>query len=261
MYGGTNWGAFACPVVATSYDYSSPISENRRIDSKYYETKNLALFTRVAEDLTVTNRIGNSTVYATNPAITVSELRNPDENAAFYVTAHAKSSSGTREEFQLRLSTSMGNITVPRHAGSIVLNGHQSKIVATDFSIGKRTLTYSTAEILTYAVLDGNPTVVLWVPTGESAEFHVKGAKKGSMQTTGGSKATLHPDRHGVTASYKSVNGINVLQFDNDVKVVVVDRPTAYLFWAPNLSDDPFGPVEKSGKIYLISQRNLLIVA
>ena len=60
MYGGTNWGAFAAPVTATSYDYSSPISENRKIGSKYYETKNLALFTRVANDLTMTDRIGNS---------------------------------------------------------------------------------------------------------------------------------------------------------------------------------------------------------
>lgn len=31
---------------ATSYDYSSPISENRIIGSKYYETKLLTQFTR-----------------------------------------------------------------------------------------------------------------------------------------------------------------------------------------------------------------------
>ncbi|OAG06980.1 uncharacterized protein CC84DRAFT_1143190 [Paraphaeosphaeria sporulosa] len=246
MYGGTNWGAFACPVVATSYDYSSPISENRKIDSKYYETKSLALFTRVAKDLTVTNRVANSTAYSDNAAIATSELRNPNTNAAFYVTIHSTSSSGTREAFKLNVNTSIGELTIPQHAGSIVLNGHQSKIIVTDFSIGKQKLTYSTAEVLTYAVIDGNPTVVLWVPAGESAEFHVKGARKGSVESASGSKAKFYTDRQGVTASFNAVSGKSVLQFDNDVKVVVVDRPTAYLFWAPNLSDDPIGPVDKS---------------
>ncbi|KAF1978168.1 hypothetical protein BU23DRAFT_525879 [Bimuria novae-zelandiae CBS 107.79] len=246
MYGGTNWGALACPVVATSYDYSSPISENRHIDSKYYETKNLALFTRVAEDLVVTNRIGNSVSYSTNPAVKTSELRNPETNAAFYVTIHATSSSGTRESFKLHVSTSIGNLTIPQHAGSIVLNGHQSKILVTDFSIGNKTLTYSTAEVLTYALIDGHPTVVLWVPRGESAEFHVKGARKGSVQAAGGSNATFHVDRHGVSSNFQAVNGKSVVHFDNSVRVIVADRPTAYRFWAPNLSEDPFGPVDES---------------
>jgi hypothetical protein len=248
MYGGTNWGAFACPVVATSYDYSSPISENRYIDSKYYETKNLALFTRVAKDLTVTKRVANSTSYTDNAAIATTELRNPNTNAAFYITIHSTSSSGTRESFKLKINTSIGKLTIPQHAGSIVLNGHQSKIVVTDFTIGKQKLTYSTAEVLTYAVIDGHSTVVLWVPAGESAEFHVKGARKGSVYATSESKAKFYQDRQGVTASFSSVNGKSVLQFDNNVKVVVVDRPTAYLFWAPNLSNDPTGPVDKSGK-------------
>lgn len=249
MYGGTNWGALACPVVATSYDYSSPISENRKIGSKYYETKNLALFTRVAKDLTVTNRVGNGISYSTNPAISTSELRNPETNGAFYVTIHATSSSGTREAFKLQVSTSIGNLTIPQYAGSVVLNGHQSKILVTDFKVGKLSLTYSTAEVLTYAMIDNNPTVVLWVPAGESAEFHVKGAKKGSVQAAGGSKATFKTDRHGVTTSYQAVNGKSVLHFDNGLKVIVADRATAYLFWAPNLSDDPVAPLDKSGKL------------
>jgi hypothetical protein len=64
LFGGTNWGWLAAPVVgkfiicfallqrslltpeASSYDYSSPVSENRAIGSKYYETKLLTLFTR-----------------------------------------------------------------------------------------------------------------------------------------------------------------------------------------------------------------------
>jgi len=247
MFGGTNWGAIAAPVTATSYDYSSPISENRKIDSKYYETKNLALFTRVAEDLTVTNRLGNSSSYTTNPAVEASELRNPLTNGAFYVTIHSKSSSKTTESFKLRVSTSIGNLTIPQHTGAIVLNGHQSKILVTDFAMGRYTLTYSTAEVLTYALIDGKPIVVLSTGVGESVEFHIKGANKGTLVSKGSSSnATFFSENHGVTTSIQQVSGMSVFQFNNGVKVIVADKPAAYLFWAPNLSNDPFAPVDQS---------------
>jgi hypothetical protein len=249
MYGGTNWGAIAAPVVATSYDYSSPISENRKIDSKFYETKNLAMFTRVADDLTVTDRLGNSTGYTTNPAVEASELRNPLTKAAFYVTIHSYSPSATVESFKLHIGTSVGNLTVPQHGGSIVLNGHQSKILVTDFALGNHTLTYSTAEVLTYALIDAKPIVVLSVGVGESVEFHIKGAKQGSLVSEGSkTNATFHSEAHGITTNIARVSGMSVYHFDNGVKVVVADKPTAYLFWAPNLSSDPFAPVDQSGE-------------
>jgi hypothetical protein len=246
MYGGTNWGAFAAPVVATSYDYSSPISENRKIDSKFYETKNLAMFTRVADDLTMTDRLGNNTGYTTNSAVEASELRNPETNAAFYVTIHSESSSATLESFKLHVSTSVGNLTIPQHAGSIVLNGHQSKILVTDFAIGNQILTYSTAEVLTYAMIDAKPVVVLSAGVGESVEFHIKGTTQGSVVSTGTSNGTFHSEAHGITTNIARVSGMSVYQFDNGVKVIVADKPTAYLFWAPNLSNDPFAPVDQS---------------
>ncbi|KAF2843588.1 glycoside hydrolase family 35 protein [Patellaria atrata CBS 101060] len=247
MYGGTNWGAFACPVTATSYDYSSPISENRTIGAKYYETKNLAMFTRAAEDLTVTNRIGNSTSYSTNPAVKASELRNPETGAGFYVTIHSQSSSGTRESFQLRVNTSVGALTIPQYGGSVILNGHQSKILVTDFRFGTATLIYSTAEVLTYAVLDKCPVLVLWVPTGELAEFFLKGARKGSVEKDQRTTSVkFHRRREGLIVGLTQSTGMTVIEFDNDVKVIVVDRSYAYRFWAPNLSIDPFAPVDQS---------------
>lgn len=250
MYGGTNWGALAAPVTATSYDYSAPISENRFIGSKFYETKNLAMFTRVAQDLTVTNRLGNSTKYTTNSAIMASELRNPNTNAAFYITIHSYSPSSTKESFKLHVSTSIGNVTIPQRDGSIVLNGHQAKILVTDFSIGKEVITYSTAEVLTYALIDEHPVVVLWAGAGESVEFHVKAARKGSIvKQNSASNATFHRDSHGIITNVPRLTGMSVLQFDTGVKVVVADKLTAYQFWAPNLSDDPFAPVDESGKL------------
>jgi hypothetical protein len=157
----------------------------------------------------------------------------------------------------LRVNTSIGELVIPQHAGQILLDGHQSKIIVTDFSIGKQKLTYSTAEVLTYALIDGSPTVVLWVPEGEAAEFHVKNARKGSVQVKGGSEVKFHKDRSGLVANLQGVKGMSVLQFDNGVRAVVADRATAYLFWAPNLSEDPFGPVDQSGKFYFCNHYRL----
>lgn len=79
-WGGTNWGhcnilgyvlsrkanhfTAAAPVVYTSYDYSAPLRETRQIQNKLYQTKLIALFTRVSIDLLKTYMVGNGTGYS-----------------------------------------------------------------------------------------------------------------------------------------------------------------------------------------------------
>lgn len=65
LFGGTNWDWLGAPFVATSYDYSSPISENRMINEKYAETKFFDHFLRVAKDLTKIDRIGTNQTAST----------------------------------------------------------------------------------------------------------------------------------------------------------------------------------------------------
>lgn len=255
FYGGTNWGWLGAPVVATSYDYSAPISEDRSIGSKFYETKNLALFTRVAEDLRVTNRINNSTAYSTNPAILATELRNPHTDAGFYVTVHANTTLSSADSFQLHVSTSRGALTIPQKSGPIVLNGHQSKIIVTDFNFGSRSLLYSTAEVLTYALFDDEPTLVLWLPDGESGEFYIKGDGK-SLKSShpNASNIKYYPDKNGLLVTITKQQGMTVLQFDESLRVVILDRTSAYPFWVPALSADPFVPANETGMSPRISK-------
>lgn len=248
LYGGTNWGASAAPVTATSYDYSSPISEDRSIGDKYYETKLLAFFLRVAKDLTVTNLIGNGTQYTTNSAIRAYELRNPNTNGGFYVTLHTNSSVSTDDTFQLHVNTSAGLLTVPQHGSNIRLNGYQSKVLVTDFSFGNQTLLYSTAEVVTYVVQDGMSTLALWVPTGESGEFSIKGAKYAStMSCNGCSDIGFYPENDGLTVTFAQGQGMSVLELDTGTRIVLLDRSAAYLFWAPALTNDPSVPESDSG--------------
>jgi hypothetical protein len=87
-WGGTNWGhcknliqiekyqancrIAAAPVVYTSYDYSAPLRETRQIQDKMYQTKLIALFTRVSTDLLKTYMVGNGSGYSVRTIVCVS---------------------------------------------------------------------------------------------------------------------------------------------------------------------------------------------
>ncbi|KAK3366220.1 glycoside hydrolase superfamily [Lasiosphaeria ovina] len=250
IYGGTNWGWLAAPFIGTSYDYSAAIAEDRSIDAKYYEIKNLGLFTRVAHELAFTERVGNGTAYTNNTAIFVTELRNTDTGAAFYVLRHAITSSTSTEYFMLYVNTSAGNFMVPQIEGATVLSGYESRITAVDFHFGNNTLIYSTAEVLTYAIIDGHSTLVLWVPTGLSAEFYLQGVVNGTISAHAGAQGITFDKRDkGVVVGFTQPEGMFVLDFDTGVRVVLVDRKTAYKFWAPALTKDPKVPVNQTALV------------
>jgi hypothetical protein len=221
------------------------VSEDRSIGAKYYETKLLALFTRVAHDLTVTDRIANTNNASrnTNPNVLITELRNPITNAAFYVGIHNTSSSGTLEYFQLHVNTSIGSLTIPQKGGSIALNGHQSKIIVTDFTFGASKLIYSTAEVLTYSIVDGRPVLVLWVPTGETAELAIADAANATLTRCQGCSNVSISKQNGATIiSLTQGVGMTVVTLNNGVKILVMDRTFAYMTWVPTLTNDPFAP-------------------
>ncbi|CAE6346073.1 unnamed protein product [Rhizoctonia solani] len=242
LFGGTNWGGLATNLLGTSYDYSSPISESRQIGQKYYETKLLGMFIRAAKDITKLDRIAASTNYTTNKLISATELRNPDTQAAFYVTIHATSSDTTKDNFQLKVSTSAGSLTLPT-AGNITLNGRDSKIIVTDFKAGNATLLYSTAEILSHATLDGRDYLALWLPENESGEFVVKGGSK-SQKVLAGPAAKFTSSSNGLVVSYTQTSAVGVISFDS-FTAVLVPRSTAWKFWAPPLTASPVAPANQ----------------
>ncbi|KAK1986708.1 family 35 glycosyl hydrolase [Colletotrichum cereale] len=247
MFGGTNWGWLACPVVASSYDYSSPVSENRIIGNKFYETKLLTLFTRVAKDLTKTERVGNGTGYTTNTAISTSELRNVDNDAAFYVVRHAYTPSNTNEAFKLSVKTSEGSFTIPQHGSSVAINGHQAKVLVTDFAFGDKTLLYSTAEILSYTVLDGQEVIAFWLPEGESGEFTVTGVTSAEVAgETNVGDFSVYPGEANVTVAYTQKKGITLVDLGDGSRALLLDRSAAYLFWVPTLDSNPLAPANNT---------------
>jgi hypothetical protein len=143
--------------------------------------------------------------------------------------------------FTLNVSTSAGSLTIPQYGGDIVLNGRESKIIVTDFTLGKEKLVYSTAEVLTVSMQDDNPLVFLWLPAGESGEFLLTSAKHASIQKRDGcSNVQFKAGKSAMATSYTQSAGSCVLQFDNGIRFVLVDRAAAYGTWVPSLSNNPF---------------------
>ncbi|OJJ02116.1 hypothetical protein ASPVEDRAFT_52869 [Aspergillus versicolor CBS 583.65] len=243
LYGGTNWGNIGFPEVGTSYDYSAPIHENRLIGDKYNEGKLFGLFMRSARDFTKVDRVGNGTGYATDADIFTTELRNPDTGAAYYVTRHDYSPSTDLTRFRLHVTTQVGNLTIPSK-GSITLNGTESKVLVTDFSIGSsgKKITYSTLEVLAVSDLGDRQIVVFWAPEDEQGEFLLQNATLGKVMRGSGNhnnNNTITRTRNGIVTNVVTGPENTVIDYSNNVQAVVVDRQSAYKFWAPTLDNDP----------------------
>jgi hypothetical protein len=131
-------------------------------------------------------------------------------------------------------------VTIPRYGTAIAINGHQAKIIPTDFVYGSKTLLYSTAEVLTYSIVDGKEVLALWVPTGESGEFTVKGVSSAKVALNDGcANVKIHNTTDTVTVSYLQNAGMSIIELGDGSRVVLLDRTAAYLFWSPALDNNP----------------------
>lgn len=137
--------------------------------------------------------------------------------------------------FSAYLNTSLGNVTVP----GIQLEGRQSKILVTDYRFGNQTLLYSSADVLTNAVLPRHDVLTLYLWEGQTGEFALRTSKNLTFEVYGAStvSSTLH---HGYQKiRYTQSTGSTVLRFSNGVIVLLLDQPTAWHFWAPSTSKYP----------------------
>lgn len=245
--GGTNWGWIGVPFIGSSYDYSAPIAEDRTLRDSWYETKNLALFIRVASDLAKVDRI-NETVAIDNDAVSATELRNPDTDAGFYVVRHATSTDDSAQSFHMNVTTSIGSLAIPQLMSEIPLSGHIAKIIITDFSFAGEQLIYSTAEVLSYVVIDGAPVLLLWVPAGESGEFLLKDAEGGEiLDCNDCSDVSFNQTTDGVIVTFTQGEGASVLQV-GEVRVLLLDRMAAWQTFLPVLTKDPSAPVNQTSE-------------
>ncbi|KAI9780755.1 MAG: hypothetical protein M1839_006543 [Geoglossum umbratile] len=279
IFGGTNWGHLASPIVyssydcpndpirglnnsftISSYDYGSPVSEARLLRDSLHEIKLQGLFKRVSPALLHAEFIEKGTNLSTNSAVFVTRLYNPFSRSGFYIARLDDTNSTLSQNFKLKVSTSSGFITIPRyevpskHDTSITLDGRQSKIIATDYIAGSTHILYSTAEITTWTNVDGRDVVIFHTNPGQRIEVCIAFPpsldqnniiKPPNMIVT---PETLGGE-HYVTYTWKQEPGIHHVVAEG-VVLLFADRKSAYKIWAPPLVPGPYSQACDSVLVY-----------
>ena len=228
-------------------DYSAHLRETRQIRDKLSQTKLIGLFTRVSTDLLTTNMEGNGTTYTSDPSIFTWVLRNPDSGAGFYTVQHTTSSSTASTTFSLNVNTSIGSITL----SNINLNGRQSKIIVTDYTLGHSTLLYCSTDIATYGTFGAIDVIVLYAEVGQTSSFAFKGVGQQRFQTFGTSgNLTTSTSNRTASYTYTQGSGASVVKFTNGTIFYLLDTQTAWRFWALPTTSSPY--VTASEQIFVL---------
>ena len=222
-YGGTNWGNLGHPLGYTSYDYGSPIAEDRAITrAKYSETKLGANFIKVSPAyITSTPLNYTNGSYANTAAIAVTPLVG---NGSFYVVRHAAYNSNASTSYTLSVPSSAGNITIPQLtqlADHLTLDGRDSKVHIVDYDLDGVNLLYSSAEVFTWQKYADRTVLVLYGGETETHEFAVPSRQCSLVSGTSGSVAV------------ESRDGFDIVQWQvtPEARIVACGNLTIHLLW------------------------------
>ncbi|KAG5733968.1 putative beta-galactosidase A [Termitomyces sp. T112] len=236
IFGGTNWGGIGHPGVYTSYDYGSAIAEDRTLREKYYEIKLQANFLAVTPAY-LTSRPQN--IYATqgsftgNIALKTTQLLDVvGKKTAFYIVRQTNASSTALQSYTLTVATSIGTLTIPTIGGSLTLNGRDSKIHVVDYTAGSMNVLYSSAEILTWATIDGKDILLVYGNAGELHEtaFMFSDMPPAAEVLSGSASLKQKTLRNNSLVLQFTTTGQIVVQVGS-ILVYILDRANAYQFW------------------------------
>ncbi|KAK2768275.1 hypothetical protein FQN54_000128 [Arachnomyces sp. PD_36] len=236
-FGGTNWGNLGHPGGYTSYDYGSPLAEDRNVTrEKYSEIKLIANFMKVSSPAYLDTTPGNlsSTVYTSTTDLTVTPLYGNTSDSSFYILRHSDYSSQDSTDYRLNLSTSTGDITVPQLGGSLTLNGRDSKIHVTDYDVAGTNILYSTAEIFTWKQFEDEKVLIVYGGMGEQHELAVSEAEQAVLAEGPIADFTTDTVGDAVVINWQTSTERRIVKF-GDLTVIIIDRNSAYNYWVPEL--------------------------
>ncbi|CAE6404215.1 unnamed protein product [Rhizoctonia solani] len=148
-YGGTNWGSLATPTVYTSYDYATPMSEDRSLIAKYSEIKLQALFLHATPHYHLAGLISTDATHASLNYIWTTHLATPKGQNLYTIRQTSTTRTG-RAEFDFKVNTTAEEVVLH----SVALNGRERKIIVSEYPFGNSLLAHASAEVFSY----------MWVP-------------------------------------------------------------------------------------------------
>ncbi len=166
-YGGTSWGWLPAPVVFTSYDYGSAISEAREVRSKAEEMKQLGGLIVTVPDLA--GMVSAAPVQVSSPNVQAYHNRSPESDARFLMVTHKPSNGQTDDRFTITADLPDGRYTFPQ-AQPMRLNGFDAKWLVAGVNVGGQRLVYSTSELQAALTIDRGDVMLLYGRAGETGE-------------------------------------------------------------------------------------------
>jgi hypothetical protein len=92
--------------------------------------------------------------------------------------------------------------------------------------------------VLTYATLDAD-VLALYLNIGQTGSFALSDTSSLNFTVHGESNVTASQTSHGTVYTYTQAEGISVVQFSNGLIVYLLDKVTAWNFFAPPQTLDP----------------------
>ncbi|KAH7409514.1 glycoside hydrolase superfamily [Cadophora sp. MPI-SDFR-AT-0126] len=233
MFGGTNWGNLGHPGGYTSYDVGAAISEDRLLTrEKYSEIKLQAQFQQASPAFMTSQAFDSSFEYTNTSRLVTTLLRGASTN--FYTVRHFDYGSHDSTPYMLYVETSIGNLTLPRLGGTLMLNGRDAKVHITDYDMAGVTLIYSTAEIYTWQRVGRKVILIMYGGEGEIHEFAVSLRSDHLMKIKGLGITHQTIDDVG-TFQWKVERRRRIISFDDELEVHLLWRNDAYNYWVLDL--------------------------
>src|SRR4051795_11214353 len=227
-FGGTNWGWLPAPVVYTSYDYGSAFNEARqaRVD-KTAPMKAMGYMVQSVAPMAKMDKVGY--VAATDPAVRVYHLTNPDTGTHFYFPRHA-AQTGADSKFTFPISTGDGDYTIPQ-SGALELNGEDMKALVADWDFDSQHLVYSTADVMTHGHIGDQDVLVVQGRKGQTGETVLRFPSQPTVDVLSGTGITSTWDAaHGDLRLDYPLNGLGAVRVGKLLLLMADDDAVATLW-------------------------------
>jgi len=182
-YGGTSWGWLPAPVVFTSYDYGSAISEPREVRPKLVEMKQLGGLIAAVPDLA--GMIPAGTPQVSSDQVQVYHNKSTETDARFLMVTHKPSNGQGSDSFTITADLPDGRYRFPQGT-PMQLNGFDAKWLVAGVNLGGQRLVYSTSELQSVLKLDGADLMLLYGRAGEPGETVLRYASAPAVEVIEG---------------------------------------------------------------------------
>ncbi|MET3761916.1 beta-galactosidase [Sphingomonas sp. UYEF23] len=236
-YGGTSWGWLPAPVVFTSYDYGSAISEARELREKAGEMKQLGGMIAAVPDLAGMVPAGAVTV--SSPNVQVYHDRNPQSDARFLMVTHKPSNGQSDDSFTVAATLPDGAYSFPMR-----LNGFDAKWLLAGVTLGGQRLVYSTSELQATLTADGRDLLLLYGRAGEANETVLRYASAPKVEVLEGAATSAFDAAKGDLKLTYTLAGRSVVRITGGgrppLTLLLADEAEGVRYWR---RDTAAGPV------------------